>query len=1337
MTTSAPSPKANSPWIDANSPANLKAIELGLDSVNISSSSGVVDDLRPPALLLSSLSTAGDDEYNFLGGGGHLMQRNSKCTNNLKQQHRPGTPLSHSHQSVLSKLAQEPNVGKPHGRKLGESFPSPIGRGTYRHHDNSSSSDGSDRLLSSSLDRSGIFLRTGENRSQSGISLGQSLAVIVGEGGNGKNTDKGSHQCANNRDRDMHINSSSKESNIRCSLDLNNNNSGRDSDNALLEGIGGCFPTAASDRRDLSSRPDLDANAGHSSSTNLGITNMNDSSTIRGLLYKGSFDEDCTTGYLKGSPGRSSLRSRAFSSPGPIELSRMGRSAGSGPNNQIGPLSPSTSSFSSMWDEPRRHAKNKGGLNNDHSSGMNLHLRSITTGQIPELSSTEDENVSSAGIFEGLQSGASFVSDEVDQFKRHSGGTGNNIQQRQQQQDSSSSPAYQSFPPNSSSGNANKNNDNNNSNSNLWPGQHSGCIVQDEINYSQGSDSNISNHSCIPNGDFQQQQQHNNTSYENNNNFPNSTKGNISHARFGSGPSGAMNYTSYEQNLSGIMVNQQQGSSCEGYGGSTITVPVGTNEDPNPRNGANGDSTISMNSHPQIRLTMTDVSENTNMPTNSAKGSGTNNFSNDNMSNFGLSIVDQMQHQWNMMCASGRTLPFTEENFNEQQFLCYTQQQTNQSGGHTQNYHANIPNRIEYEFNENQGRGGTMFDSSNNAGVGHVSNFQGLQHQPNHSGTETHPNMHQFHFQQQQQQQMQMQGPIHNNHYQVHQQQQFYSQQAHHMQSLRQQLYCHPNMVYENGNISQQQIEDHHRLQLQQRSMTTFLHEQGGPQQHQHDHLFIQSHSGESSIPQGPSARVFIPGMGTLIMSTSTGPAGESYGHHPRSVSACAAGIDSSAVQNSISSSSTSSCQQQHGMSNRNGLNNHDSQGNLQQGDVYQRHQGIQTIHPHLEVTGAILSSEAMIISKDLCSMTGRVTPPRSSGGHQSHVQQKSIVTSPAVPHRNNGGMHNKRTDAKMGTKGQNSNASSVNHASSSVMTASTAQTPEMRKKRICDLTCNHIEDSSHNVSTCSAGIMHQQQHSVGGVNQQPSLMHSRPTVANSSHSNSSSPMEQIGGMLPHFGGADSCSAGISITGSSSPRLVYHVKFKRTQRSFILGPRAPREVKIGCYVKVEADRGEDLGIVVSRLPADKFNISGRSSFRSNNSGSEHGGGSAVDLKRIIRLATHDEINLLVDKRQEEDNLLKICRSKVRQRGLTMHVVDAEYQFDRHKLIFFFEADGRIDFRELVRDLFSIYKTRIWMQQLDKGGCCPGTPSSGGNNSCCGSSFDAADNSSIEGEREKT
>lgn len=185
---------------------------------------------------------------------------------------------------------------------------------------------------------------------------------------------------------------------------------------------------------------------------------------------------------------------------------------------------------------------------------------------------------------------------------------------------------------------------------------------------------------------------------------------------------------------------------------------------------------------------------------------------------------------------------------------------------------------------------------------------------------------------------------------------------------------------------------------------------------------------------------------------------------------------------------------------------------------------------------------------------------------------------------------------------------------------------------------------------------------------------------------------------------------GYSASAELAPRTVYNVKFKRTQRNFVSGPRVDRDLEVGCYVKVEADRGEDLGIIIGKVSSDKFNGTSRSSFRG---GSSPDGGSLLgptpglglsglpDLKRIIRPATHDEVSLLSVKRQEEEELLNICRTKVRQRALPMHVVDAEYQFDRHKLTFFFEAEGRIDFRELVRDLFSMYKTRIWMQQLDK------------------------------------
>ena len=63
-------------------------------------------------------------------------------------------------------------------------------------------------------------------------------------------------------------------------------------------------------------------------------------------------------------------------------------------------------------------------------------------------------------------------------------------------------------------------------------------------------------------------------------------------------------------------------------------------------------------------------------------------------------------------------------------------------------------------------------------------------------------------------------------------------------------------------------------------------------------------------------------------------------------------------------------------------------------------------------------------------------------------------------------------------------------------------------------------------------------------------------------------------------------------------------------------------------------------------------------------------------------------------------MLTHCRTKVGERMLPMRVLDAEYQYDRCKLTFFFEADRRIDFRELVRDLYAMFKTRIWLQQVE-------------------------------------
>ncbi|KAJ1759722.1 hypothetical protein LPJ58_002115 [Coemansia sp. RSA 1591] len=181
---------------------------------------------------------------------------------------------------------------------------------------------------------------------------------------------------------------------------------------------------------------------------------------------------------------------------------------------------------------------------------------------------------------------------------------------------------------------------------------------------------------------------------------------------------------------------------------------------------------------------------------------------------------------------------------------------------------------------------------------------------------------------------------------------------------------------------------------------------------------------------------------------------------------------------------------------------------------------------------------------------------------------------------------------------------------------------------------------------------------------------------------------------------------------------------------------AKPEFEPGAYVLVEADRGVDLGVIREELlTADavlsfnraKADLSpGGFSDQSTQDGRQStapvdadagdaspgtdysasarpasGGASGRDVfvKRIFRLADQHEISdLLGNKVMDEQSALSMCQAKVQQRKLSMCVVDAEFQFDRRKLTFYFTADRRVDFRELVRDLFKHFKTRIWMCQ---------------------------------------
>ncbi len=87
------------------------------------------------------------------------------------------------------------------------------------------------------------------------------------------------------------------------------------------------------------------------------------------------------------------------------------------------------------------------------------------------------------------------------------------------------------------------------------------------------------------------------------------------------------------------------------------------------------------------------------------------------------------------------------------------------------------------------------------------------------------------------------------------------------------------------------------------------------------------------------------------------------------------------------------------------------------------------------------------------------------------------------------------------------------------------------------------------------------------------------------------------------------------------------------------------------------------------------------------------------LKKVVRLATKKDLKHCEENKQKEKEAFKICEEKIKKYKLDMHLTDVEYKFDNSKILFYFTADGRIDFRELVKDLAAIFKTRIELRQI--------------------------------------
>lgn len=178
---------------------------------------------------------------------------------------------------------------------------------------------------------------------------------------------------------------------------------------------------------------------------------------------------------------------------------------------------------------------------------------------------------------------------------------------------------------------------------------------------------------------------------------------------------------------------------------------------------------------------------------------------------------------------------------------------------------------------------------------------------------------------------------------------------------------------------------------------------------------------------------------------------------------------------------------------------------------------------------------------------------------------------------------------------------------------------------------------------------------------------------------------------------------------------LYIVEFKAGRTDLFYLTDLSQDIRVGDLVIVEADRGKDLGkvindtITIAEVEAFQKQQMARVGFGQPTSPGGASGSSSSGTKKEInpkmiygKAQAHDTQGL-VTKLQDEMKALQLCQTKVRAKKLPMEVVDAEYQWDRRKLTFYFVAEKRIDFRELVRELFRLYKTRIWMASLQGAG----------------------------------
>ena len=143
---------------------------------------------------------------------------------------------------------------------------------------------------------------------------------------------------------------------------------------------------------------------------------------------------------------------------------------------------------------------------------------------------------------------------------------------------------------------------------------------------------------------------------------------------------------------------------------------------------------------------------------------------------------------------------------------------------------------------------------------------------------------------------------------------------------------------------------------------------------------------------------------------------------------------------------------------------------------------------------------------------------------------------------------------------------------------------------------------------------------------------------------------------------------------------VIGVRFRTAGKIYFFAPGA-LHIKKGQNVIVETARGVEYGhVVMGEKDVEDEKV-------------------VQPLKSVIRIATKEDDAIEEKNRKKEKEAFKICQKKIEKHNLEMKLIDAEYTFDNNKVLFYFTADGRIDFRELVKDLASVFKTRIELRQI--------------------------------------